>query len=39
MFSDKSLREKLLTENNAADIHRLISEWTPHVAPQRSPAV
>jgi nitrogen PTS system EIIA component len=39
MFSDKSLRDKLLAENDPADIHRLISEWAPHVAPQRSPAV
>ncbi|MGH8638964.1 MAG: PTS IIA-like nitrogen regulatory protein PtsN [Burkholderiales bacterium] len=39
MFSDKSLREKLLAENDPADIHRLISEWAPHVAPQRSSAV
>ncbi|MCC7081613.1 MAG: PTS IIA-like nitrogen regulatory protein PtsN [Burkholderiales bacterium] len=39
MFSDKSLREKLLTQSGAAEIHRLISQWAPHVAPQRSPTV
>jgi hypothetical protein len=39
MFSDKELREKLLAENDQADIHRLISEWAPHAAPQRSTAV
>jgi PTS system nitrogen regulatory IIA component len=39
MFSDKALREKLLTEPDAHGIHRLISEWVPHAAPQRSPAV
>ena len=39
MFSDKALREKLLTETDPAAIHRLISEWAPHAAPQRSTAV
>jgi PTS system nitrogen regulatory IIA component len=39
MFSDKSLREKLLTGSNAAEIHRLIRDWAPHAAPQRSTAV
>ncbi len=39
MFSDKALREKLLTETDAHGVHRLISEWAPHAAPQRSPAV
>lgn len=39
MFSDKALREKLLTETDAADVHRLISEWAPHGATQRSTAV
>jgi len=39
MFSDRALREKLLQEPNAADIHKLISDWAPHAAPQRSTAV
>jgi len=39
MFSDRALREKLLHEANAADIHKLISDWAPHAAPQRSTAV
>jgi len=39
MFSDKALREKLLTETDAADVHRLISEWTPHAASQRSTTI
>lgn len=39
MFSDRTLREKLLEKAGAADIHRLISDWAPHAAPQRSTAV
>jgi PTS system nitrogen regulatory IIA component len=39
MFSDRTLREQLLQEARAADIHRLISDWSPHAAPQRSTAV
>jgi len=39
MFSDKALRDKLLTERDVHEVHRLISEWAPHAAPQRSPAV
>lgn len=39
MFSDKALREKLLSEPVAAEVHRLIRDWTPHAASQRSPAV
>ena len=39
MFSDKQLREKLLTQTDAAGIHRLISEWAPHGATQRSTTV
>jgi len=39
MFSDKALREKLLTETDAAVVHRLISEWAPHGATQRSTTV
>jgi PTS system nitrogen regulatory IIA component len=39
MFSDKALREKLMQQDSAADVHRLIGEWTPHAAPQRSTAV
>jgi PTS system nitrogen regulatory IIA component len=39
MFSDRALREKLLQESNAADVHKLISDWSPHASPQRSTAV
>lgn len=39
MFSDKALRDKLLSERDPHDVHRLIGEWAPHAAPQRSPAV
>lgn len=39
MFSDRTLREKLLQEPDAAAIHKLISDWAPHAAPQRSTAV
>lgn len=39
MFSDKSLREKLLSEPSAAQVRQLISDWTPHATSQRSSAV
>jgi PTS system nitrogen regulatory IIA component len=39
MFSDKSLREKLLTETAAAEVHALIRDWAPHATAQRSTAV
>lgn len=39
MFSDKSLREQMLQAQSAATIHKLISDWAPHAAPQRSTAV
>ena len=29
MLSDRDLRERLKTENEAADVHRLISQWEP----------
>lgn len=39
MFSDKQLREQLLTAGDAAQIHHLLTHWTPHAAHQRSTAV
>ena len=30
MFSDKSFRENLLTGKDAAEVHQLISNWTPN---------
>lgn len=29
MFSDKSLRERLLTSNDANELHQLITQWAP----------
>lgn len=39
MFSDKQLREQLLTAGDAAQIHHLLTHWTSHAAHQRSTAV
>ncbi|HJQ62624.1 MAG: IIA-like nitrogen-regulatory protein PtsN [Burkholderiales bacterium] len=39
MFSDKSLRERLLGVNTPAELHKLIADWQPHAATQHSPVV
>ena len=39
MFSDKALREKLLTGSTPAEVHGLIRDWAPHATTQRSAAV
>ena len=39
MFSDKALREKLLTGTTPAEVHGLIRDWAPHATTQRSAAV
>ncbi len=39
MFSDKLFRERLLNAGNAAELHKLISEWQPHASSQHSPIV
>lgn len=39
MFSDKPFRERLLSAENAAELHKLISEWQPHASSQHSPVV
>ena len=39
MFSDKSLRDKLLTGTTAEEVHALIRDWAPHATAQRSTAV
>jgi PTS system nitrogen regulatory IIA component len=38
MFSDKALREKMLGSAEADDAFKLIAEWEPHAAAQRSSA-
>jgi len=39
MFSDKAFREQLGAAASPADMHRLINNWQPHAAGQRSPVV
>jgi PTS system nitrogen regulatory IIA component len=39
MFSDDVFREELLKAASADAMHRLIAEWQPHAATQRSAAV
>jgi PTS system nitrogen regulatory IIA component len=39
MFSDKPFRERLLSAQDAAQLHQLIAEWQPHAASQHSPVV
>jgi len=39
MFSDKAFRDQLLGAPSAEAMHRLIAEWQPHAANQRSAAV
>ena len=39
MFSEKPFREQLLAAPNAADLHRLITQWQPHATAQHSSAV
>ena len=39
MFSEKPFREKLLAAPNAAELHRLITQWQPHAATQHSSAI
>lgn len=39
MFSDKAFRGQLLGAPSAEAMHRLIAEWQPHAANQRSAAV
>lgn len=39
MFSDKSFRESLLSGKDAAEIHQLISNWTPNVPDQHRATV
>ncbi|MBA2350828.1 MAG: PTS sugar transporter subunit IIA [Burkholderiales bacterium] len=38
MFSDKTLREMLLTADDPDAIHSAIRQWQPHAPSQRSPA-
>jgi nitrogen PTS system EIIA component len=39
MFSEKPFREQLLAAPNAADLHRLITQWQPHASTQHSQVV
>jgi PTS system nitrogen regulatory IIA component len=39
MFSGNAFREQLLRADSASAMHRLIAEWQPHAANQRSAAV
>ena len=39
MFSDQAFRDQLLAATSADAMHRLIAEWQPHAASQRSAAV
>ena len=39
MFSDQAFRDQLLAATSADTMHRLIAEWQPHAASQRSAAV
>jgi PTS system nitrogen regulatory IIA component len=39
MFSDHAFREQLLQAASADAMHRIIAEWQPHAANQRSAAV
>jgi PTS system nitrogen regulatory IIA component len=39
MFSDHAFREQLLQADSADAMHRLIAEWQPHAANQRSAAI
>lgn len=39
MFSDRVFRDQLLAAASADAMHRLIAEWQPHAANQRSAAV
>ncbi len=39
MFSDKTFRDQLLGAPSAEAVHRLIAEWEPRAANQRSAAV
>ena len=39
MFSDHAFRGQLLQADSADAIHRLIAEWQPHAANQRSAAI
>lgn len=39
MFSDKTFRDQLFAATSTEAMHRLIVEWQPHAASQRSAAV
>ena len=39
LFSDADLRDALLREKDAAAIHKLLTEWSPYAAFERSTAI
>ena len=39
MFSDRDLRERLLAAGDVEAAHRLLTEWSPYAAAQRSAAL
>jgi nitrogen PTS system EIIA component len=39
MFSEKPFREQLLAAPNAAELHRLITQWQPHATTQHSSVI
>lgn len=39
MFSDETLRESLLLENDVSVVHRLLTEWSPYAAAERTAAL
>jgi len=39
MFSDQAFRERLLGAGSAEELRKLIADWQPHAAGERSPVV
>lgn len=39
VFSDKRLREQLASQQDSAELHRLLTDWNPNAANQRSTPV
>ena len=39
MFSDPDFRDALLASNDPAELHRLLTEWSPYAPAQRTAAV
>ncbi len=39
MFSDENLRESLLHESDPSEVHKLLTEWSPYAAAERTAAI